>query len=59
MKYAELKKLTNAEIEKKVKELKMELIKSNASKASGKAKQIKKIFARINTLSSSKIGGKK
>ena len=56
MKYAELKKLTNVEREKKVKELKMELIKS---KTGGRAKQIKKIFARINTLNSLKTGEKK
>jgi len=60
MKFKELKKLTNIEREKKVKELKMELIKTNASKSGGKARQIKKILARINTLNSSnKIGGEK
>ena len=59
MKFKELKKLTNPEREKKAKELKMELIKVNASKTGGKTRQIKKILARINTLNSSKIGGKK
>lgn len=59
MKFKELKKLTNIEREKKTKELKIELIKANYSKAGGKARQIKKILARINTLNSSKIGGKK
>ncbi len=58
MKYSELKKLTNAEMEKKTRELKMELIKTNASKTGGKARQIKKILARINTFNSSKKGGK-
>lgn len=58
MKYSELKKLTNAEMEKKTRELKMELIKTNASKTGGKARQIKKILARINTFNSSKTGGK-
>ena len=59
MKFKKLKKLTNIEREKKAKELKMELIKVNASKTGGKTRQIKKILARINTLNSSKIGGKK
>ncbi len=60
MKFKDLKKLTNIERDKKVKELKMELIKTNASKSGGKARQIKKILARINTLNSSnKIGGEK
>ena len=56
MKYIELKKLTNIEMDKKAKELKMELIKANASKNGGKTRQIKKILARINTLNSLKIG---
>ena len=59
MKFKDLKKLTDIEREKKAKELKMELIKVNASKTGGKTRQIKKILARINTLNSSKIGGKK
>ena len=60
MKFKDLKKLTNIERDKKVKELNMELIKTNASKSGGKARQIKKILARINTLNSSnKIGGEK
>ena len=58
MKYAELKKLTNIEREKKVKELKMELIKAHTSKTNRKARQIKKILARINTFNSLKIGEK-
>ena len=60
MKFKDLKKFSNIERDKKVKELKMELIKTNASKSGGKARQIKKILARINTLNSSnKIGGEK
>lgn len=60
MKFNELKKFTSAELEKKSRELKMELIKANASKTGGKSKQIKKILARINTLNSlNKNGGKK
>ncbi len=54
MKFNDLKKLTNVERDKKSKELKMELIKTNVSKTGGKAKQIKKILARINTLDSLK-----
>ncbi len=59
MKFKELKKLTNIEREKKSKELKIELIKSNISKTGGKARQIKKILARINTINSLKTGEKK
>lgn len=56
MKFKELKKLTNIEREKKIKELKIELIKARYSKAGGKVRQIKKIIARMNTIISSKIG---
>lgn len=59
MKFKELKKLTNIERAKKVKELKWELIKANTSKTIGKIRQIKKILARIKTISSLKIGEKK
>ncbi len=59
MKYSDLKKLTKTELEKKAKELKMELIKANASKTGGKSKQIKKILARINTLNNLKMESKK
>jgi len=59
MKFKELKKLTNVELEKKFKELKMELIKTNTSKTGRNAKQIKKVLARINTINSLKTGGKK
>lgn len=59
MKFTDLKKLTKTELEKKAKELKMELIKANASKTGGKSKQIKKILARINTLNNLKMESKK
>ena len=49
MKYKEIQKMTKEEREKKLKELKIELIKSkiNASKSGGsKIKEIEKIIAR-------------
>ena len=56
MKFKEIQKLSKAEREKKLKELKMELVKSKvaSSKGSGssKTKQIKKIIARMHTSSS-------
>lgn len=58
MKFREIKKLGKEDLEKKLKELKMELVKSNASKTgSSKTKGIKKIIARINTLNTSKQRG--
>lgn len=57
MKIKDLQKLSDEEIEKKLQELKMELVKSkiNASKkGTSRAKEIKKIIARILTLNSSK-----
>ena len=59
MKYKQLKDLTKQDREKKLKELKMELGKEkvNASNTGGsKAKQMRKIIARINTLNSSEGG---
>jgi ribosomal protein L29 len=59
MKFKQLKDLTKQDREKKLKELKMELVKEkvNASNTGGsKAKQIKKIIARINTLNTSEGG---
>ena len=59
MKYKQLKDLTKQDREKKLKELKMELVKEkvNASNTGGsKAKQMRKIIARINTLNSSEGG---
>lgn len=57
MKYKEISKLGKKELDEKLKELKMELVKSgtNASKQSGsKTKEIKKIIARIHTFNASK-----
>ena len=54
MRFKELKKLTKDEREKKLGELKIELIKSNSGKQEdSKAKQIRKIIARIHTLNKS------
>ena len=53
MKAKEIKKLSEKDREKKLKELKLELVKSkvNVSKTgSAKVKAIKKIIARIHTL---------
>jgi ribosomal protein L29 len=49
LKFKEIVKMSKSEREKKLKELKLELIKS-LGKAGGKAKEIKKIIARINTI---------
>ena len=46
MKYKDLQKMTKEELDKKLKELKLELIKSKVS-GKGKSKEIKKIIARI------------
>lgn len=56
MKYKEIQKLSETEKEKKLKELKLELIKSKASaqKTGSKTREIKKIIARILTLNTSK-----
>ena len=57
MKYKEIEKLSEKDREKKLKELKLELVKSkvNVSKTgSAKVKGIKKIIARIHTLNNSK-----
>ena len=61
MKYKQLKDLNKQDREKKLKELKMELVKQkvNSSNTGGsKANQIKKIIARINTLNTSERGVK-
>ena len=53
MKMKEIQKLNKADREKKMKELKLELVKSKANAAksgSSKAKQIRKIIARMHTL---------
>jgi ribosomal protein L29 len=56
MKFKEIKNLSKEEREKKLKELKLELIKSKASEKSGnsRAKQIRKMIARLLTLDASK-----
>ena len=59
LKAKEIKAMNEKDREKKMKELKMQLVKEkvNASNTGGsKAKQIKKIIARINTLNSSEGG---
>jgi ribosomal protein L29 len=55
MKYKEISKMTSEERSKKIKELKMELIKSKAktSKA-GNSREIKRLIARILTFNTSK-----
>ena len=52
LKFKELKKMSNAEQEKKLKDLKVELIKAKAgvAKGSSRTKEIRKIIARIHTL---------
>ncbi len=49
LKFKEIKKMNKEEREKKLKELKIELTKS-LGKTGGRAKEIKKIIARINTV---------
>jgi ribosomal protein L29 len=54
MKYKEIQKLGNKDREKKLKDLKMELVKEGVSKQGGnKSKKIRKIIARIHTLNTS------
>jgi ribosomal protein L29 len=55
LKFKDIKKMNKEEIEKKMKELKMELIKSRANVAktgSSKIKQIKKIIAKMLMINS-------
>jgi ribosomal protein L29 len=52
-----LEKMTKEEREKKLKELKIELIKAGANAAKGgnsRSKQIRKIIAKVHTLNASK-----
>jgi ribosomal protein L29 len=58
MKFKEIKILTKAQREKKLKELKLELIKSKSAnaKATGKSKAIRKIIARIHTFNAQEGG---
>jgi ribosomal protein L29 len=64
MKSKEIQKLSSNEREKKLKELKMELVKAKANAAKGgssKIKEIKKMIARIhtfNTLSKQELNKK-
>jgi ribosomal protein L29 len=58
----ELKNLNKNEAEKKIKELKMELVKAEVSKAkagTSKIKQIKRMIAQIITLDKQSMGVKK
>ena len=51
MKHKEIRKMNSKEKEEKLKELKTELLKTNASKGgSSRIKEIKKMIARILTL---------
>ena len=57
MKFKEIEKMEKKELDKKMKELNLELVKSKAGTSKtvgGKTKQIKKIIARIKTLNNSK-----
>jgi ribosomal protein L29 len=57
LKAKEIRKMNESDKEKKLKELKFELVKTkaNASKSgSSKAKEIRKIIARINTINNEK-----
>lgn len=50
IKLKELKSMNKAEREKKLTELKLEMIRANSSKSKIKIKEIKKVIARIHTL---------
>jgi len=57
LKYKEMQRMNKEELEKRLKELRLELVKSkaNAQKTgNSKAKEIRKIIARILTLNNSK-----
>lgn len=57
MKYSEIQKLSEKDIAKRLKDLRLELVKSQAGAAksgSAKTKEIKKIIARILTFNKSK-----
>jgi large subunit ribosomal protein L29 len=62
MKYSEIKGMTKEQLEKKVQEVKSELIKLNgqvatgsAPKEAGKIKELKKTLARIYTFETTKM----
>lgn len=55
MKYKEIAKMTQEERDKKMKELKMELVKTKAKTSkTGNPREIKKLIARINTFNTFK-----
>lgn len=58
MKTKEIRQMSEKDMEKKIKELNMELVKSKSSQSSGNAKKIKKMLARIKTVKANKSGGK-
>lgn len=62
MKFKELKSLSKSDRDKKMSELKLELLKLNAQvsqgtvlKSPGQVKQIKKNIARLNTITSNEV----
>ncbi len=60
MKFKEIKKMDSKDREKKLKELKMELVKSQAKTTktgNTNKKQIRKIIARMHTFNASQKGG--
>lgn len=57
MKFQEIKKMTKSELEKKMRELKIELARASASKTGAKIRQIKKMIAKIKTINKTKQGG--
>jgi len=61
MKFKEVKKLSKEDRSKKIKELKLELAKSKikGKEIGGKAKNIRKVIARIMTLDNLEKGVKK
>jgi len=56
LKFNDIKKMTEKDREKKIKEFKLELIKAKVGKQGNKTKNIKKIIARILTFNNSKSG---
>lgn len=59
MKFKEMQKMKENEIEKKIEELKLELVKARLGKSKMKTKEIKKTIARLLTLGKNKIVEKK
>lgn len=55
MKYKEIAKMTQEELDKKMKELKIELVKAKAKTSkTGNPREIKKLIARISTFNTFK-----